>query len=125
MLVVEDEPAVREIACTMLSELGYRVFEAADGEEGLRVFEAHAPRIALLLTDVVLPGPFRGRELAERVKAIRPATKVLFMSGYTENAIVHGGRLDEGVTLISKPFHREELARKVAEVMGAKGAELA
>jgi two-component SAPR family response regulator len=71
-----------------------------------------------LLTDVVLPGKIRGREIAERVAEIRPEVKVLFMSGYTENSIVHHGRLDDGVQLIGKPFKREQLARKVAEVLG-------
>ncbi len=118
VLVVEDEPAVREIACAILGDLGYRVLEAADGEEALRVFGAHAAAVDLLLTDVVLPGPLRGRELAERLAAVRPEIRVLFMSGYTENSIVHHGRLDDGVQLIAKPFKREQLARKVAEVLG-------
>jgi signal transduction histidine kinase len=100
ILVVEDEAAVREIACAILADLGYRVLD-------------------LLLTDVVLPGKVRGRELSERVQAVRPEVRVLFMSGYTENSIVHHGRLDDGVHLIGKPFKREQLALKVAEVIGA------
>ncbi|WP_375275323.1 CHASE3 domain-containing protein [Methylorubrum thiocyanatum] len=118
VLVVEDEAAVREIACAILADLGYLVLEAADGEEALRVFGANAASVDLLLTDVILPGNVRGRELSERVRAIRPEVKVLFMSGYTENSIVHHGRLDDGVQLIGKPFKREQLARKVAEVLG-------
>ncbi|MHC2019936.1 CHASE3 domain-containing protein [Methylobacterium sp. CM6247] len=126
VLVVEDEAAVREIACAILSDLGYRVLEASDGEEALRVFGAHTASVDLLLTDVVLPGMVRGRELSERITAIRPDVKVLFMSGYTENSIVHHGRLDDGVQLIGKPFKREQLACKVAEVLGTSatsGAE--
>ncbi|GJD56332.1 CHASE3 domain-containing protein [Methylobacterium dankookense] len=118
VLVVEDEAAVREIACAILSDLGYRVLEAADGEEGLRVFGANAPAIDLLLTDVVLPGRIRGRELSERILALRPEVKVVFMSGYTENSIVHHGRLDDGVRLISKPFRRDQLAVQVAAALG-------
>ncbi|BAQ47628.1 MULTISPECIES: CHASE3 domain-containing protein [Methylobacterium] len=118
VLVVEDEAAVREIACAILADLGYRVLEAADGEEALRVFGANAASVDLLLTDVVLPGTVRGREVAERVRSVRPDVRVLFMSGYTENSIVHHGRLDDGVHLIGKPFKREQLARKVAEVLG-------
>ena len=120
VLVVEDEPAVREIAVAILGDLGYRVLEAADGEEGRRVFGAHTAGIDLLLTDVVLPGKVRGRELAERITAIRPDVSILYMSGYTENSIVHNGRLDDGVQLISKPFQREQLARKVAETLAAR-----
>ncbi|MFC6790024.1 response regulator [Methylobacterium komagatae] len=119
VLVVEDEAAVREIACAILTDLGYRVLEAADGEEAMLVFGANTASVDLLLTDVVLPGKVRGRELSERVRMVRPEVKVLFMSGYTENSIVHHGRLDDGVQLIGKPFKREQLARKVAEVLGA------
>ncbi|MEA2790353.1 MAG: hypothetical protein QOG73_2759 [Acetobacteraceae bacterium] len=119
ILVVEDEAGVREVAVAILRSLGYLVLEASDGEEGQLVFGAHATDIDMLLTDVVLPGKVRGRELAERITAIRPQVKVLFMSGYTENSIVHHGRLDDGVQLLGKPFKREQLARKVAEILGA------
>jgi signal transduction histidine kinase/CheY-like chemotaxis protein len=119
ILVVEDEAGVREVAVAILRSLDYRVLEASDGEEGQQVFGAHAADIDMLLTDVVLPGNVRGRELAERITAIRPQVKVLFMSGYTENSIVHHGRLDDGVQLLGKPFKREQLARKVAEILGA------
>jgi signal transduction histidine kinase/FixJ family two-component response regulator len=121
ILVVEDEAGVREIAVAILRSLGYRVIEAPDGDEGLLMFGAHAADIDMLLTDVVLPGKVRGRELAERITAMRPEVRVLFMSGYTENSIVHHGRLDDGVHLLGKPFKREQLARKVAEVLGATG----
>jgi signal transduction histidine kinase/CHASE3 domain sensor protein/CheY-like chemotaxis protein len=117
VLVVEDEPSVREIAVSLLRDLGYQVIEAPDAIAGLALFEAEPDRFDLLLTDVVLPGPMRGRELAERAQALRPCLPVLFMSGYTENAILHHGRLDDGVNLISKPFKRDQLAQKVAEVL--------
>ena len=118
LLVVEDEPAVREITVAILRDYGYQVFEAADGQEAMALFEAHASEIDMLLSDVVLPGKLRGREIAERITALRPEVKILFMSGYTENSIVHHGRLDDGVQLISKPFQREQLAAKVAELLG-------
>jgi signal transduction histidine kinase len=117
LLVVEDESAVREIACSALRDLGYIVLEAADGEEALRVFNAHVGIVDLLLSDVVLPGKVRARDMVERISSLRPDVKVLYMSGYTENAIVHHGRLDDGVQLISKPFKREQLAHKVAQVL--------
>jgi CheY-like chemotaxis protein len=103
ILLVEDEAGVREVAVAILRSLGYRVLEAQDGEDGLSVFDANAPEIDMLLTDVVLPGKVRGRELAERVTATRPEVKVLFMSGYTENSIVHHGRLDDGSTCWESP----------------------
>ncbi len=119
VLVVEDETDVREIAVIILRDLGYRVIEAKNAEDALRVFGANAAAVDLVLTDVVLPGRMRGRDLAERIGTVRPEVKILYMSGYTENAIVHHGRLDEGVELISKPFSREQLARKVSQVLGA------
>jgi CheY-like chemotaxis protein len=122
VLVVEDDPAVREIAVAILDELGYHVLQAEDGEEGLHAFGQHVGTLDLLLTDVVLPGKLRGGDLAERMTAVRPEIRVLFMSGYTENSIVHHGRLDDGVQLISKPFTREQLARRVAELLGAPPA---
>jgi signal transduction histidine kinase/CheY-like chemotaxis protein len=119
VLVIEDDPEVREVTISILGDLGYRTLEAADGEEGLRLFGANAGIIDLLLTDVVLPGKMRGHEIAERITAMRPKMPVLFMSGYTENSIVHQGRLDDGVQLLGKPFTREQLARKMAQVLGA------
>jgi signal transduction histidine kinase len=113
VLVVEDDPDVRRVAVAQLMDLGYRVFEAGDAEAGLKIFSARGD-IDLLLTDVVLPGRLRGRELADLVRRVSPHTAILFMSGYTENAIVHDGKLDEGTLLLQKPFRREELAKKVA-----------
>ena len=118
VLVVEDEPRVREVTVAILRDLGYRVLEAVDGDDALRIFDSHAAEIDLLLTDVVLPGRLRGRQVAAHVTARRPEVKILFMSGYTENSIVHHGRLDDDVHLIGKPFKRDHLAAKVAEVLG-------
>jgi CheY-like chemotaxis protein len=115
--VVEDETAVRDVVTAILRDLGYSVLEAADGEQALRVFGSNSTNVDLLLTDVVLPGKIGGRDMAERIKSIRPEIRILFMSGYTENSIVHHGRLDDGVQLIAKPFNREQLARKVADVL--------
>ncbi len=117
ILVVEDESAVREACVAILRDLGYRVLEASDGLEALRLFGENDGKVDLLLTDVVLTGRMKGNEVANRLKEVRPELRVLFMSGYTENAIVHHGRLDDGVHLIGKPFHREQIARKVAEVL--------
>ena len=122
ILVVEDEPAVREVAVAILGDLGYRVLEADDGEAALRLVASHGRQIALLLTDVVLPGKLRGGELAERAVLACPGLKVLYMSGYTENAIMRNGRLEEGVHLIGKPFKREDLALRVAERLGEDAA---
>ncbi len=119
ILLLEDDASVREVAAGMLRDLGYRVLEAEDGADALRVFGTSDGGIDLLLADVVLPGGMKGNEVARRLQAIRPDLRVLFMSGYTENAIVHHGRLDDGVQLIGKPFTREVLARKVAEVLAA------
>jgi signal transduction histidine kinase len=117
ILVVEDEEGVRTFTVEMLRELGYHVVDAADGQAALALIDAD-PAIRLLFTDVGLPGGMNGRELADEVLKRRPDLKVLFTSGYTRNAIVHGGRLDAGVALLSKPFTYAALAEKVREVLG-------
>jgi signal transduction histidine kinase/CheY-like chemotaxis protein len=122
VLVVEDDADVRRIAVAQLTDLGYRVLDAADAEAGLKIF-TDIGNIDLLLTDVVLPGRLRGRDLADLVRRASPVTKILFMSGYTENAIVHDGKLDEGTLLLSKPFRREDLAKKVAVALSLDSAQ--
>jgi len=117
ILVVEDDDEVRETAVSLLSELGYSVLKARDAVSALNVIESGVP-IDLLFTDVVMPGPLRSPELARKAKERLPHIGVLFTSGYTENAIVHHGRLDPGVELLSKPYTREALARKVRHVLG-------
>ena len=112
ILVVEDDPNVRATAVDMLTQLGYQVLKAVDAQSALSVLESGV-HVDLLFSDVVMPGPMRSVELARRAKEMLPALEVLFTSGYTENAIVHGGRLDPGVALISKPYRRDALARKV------------
>jgi CheY-like chemotaxis protein len=112
ILVVEDDPNVRTTAVDMLTQLGYRVLKAADAQSALSVLESGV-HVDLLFSDVVMPGPMRSVDLARRAKEMLPGLEVLFTSGYTENAIVHGGRLDQGVALISKPYRRDALARKV------------
>nr|WP_315399641.1 response regulator [uncultured Duganella sp.] len=112
VLVVEDDAQVRETVVEILKGLGYAVLKAADGQSALSIIESGLP-IDLLFTDVVMPGSLRSPELARRAKAVLPGLEVLFTSGYTQNAIVHGGRLDAGVELLSKPYRREDLARKI------------
>lgn len=117
ILVVEDDDDVRAYTVDCLRELGYRVEQAHDGPTALRLFEAEEiGPVDLLFTDVVMPG-MTGRELADQVRKDHPQVKVLYTSGYTRNAIVHGGRLDEGVEMISKPFTFQSLARKIADVL--------
>jgi DNA-binding response OmpR family regulator len=113
---VEDEESVRELVRETLASKGYKVMEAADGEVGLRLAETHAGTIDLLITDVVMPG-MGGCELAQRVAAGRPQIKVLYLSGYTEDAIVHEGVLEPGTAFLQKPFTLQVLARKVREVL--------
>jgi len=116
ILVVEDEPALRVYAVEALRDLGYRVLQAADGREALAVVEQH-PEIELLFTDVVLTGGVNGRELADEVTRRKPGLPVLYTTGYTQNAIVHHGRLDPGMHLIGKPFTYAELAAKVRRML--------
>ncbi|MDO9002524.1 MAG: PAS domain S-box protein [Aquabacterium sp.] len=112
ILVVEDDPQVRETVVALLSELGYTVLKSPDATSALAILQSGVP-IDLLFTDVVMPGTLRSPELAELARELHPDIEVLFTSGYTEDAIVHGGRLDPGVALLSKPYRREDLARKI------------
>jgi CheY-like chemotaxis protein len=116
ILVVEDNHLVRGHLVNQLKGLGYRVIDAGNGPEALEILHQIA-EIDLLLTDVVMPGGMSGRDLADAATALRPGLKVLFTSGYTDNAIVHQGRLDPGVHLLSKPYRRQELAEKVRRVL--------
>ena len=116
ILVVEDEKAVRELTVRILQQLGYTILTASSGDEALEISQAHPGHIALLLTDVVMPN-MSGRQLADRVQVIAQMTKVLYLSGYTENTVVHHGVLDAGVDFLPKPFSRESLSRKLREVL--------
>ncbi|OAE49023.1 response regulator [Agrobacterium tumefaciens] len=116
VLVVEDDDGVRETSVALLTDLGYRVLKAHDAQSAFAIVSSGV-QIDLLFTDVVMPGPMRSTELARKAKAQFPGIAVLFTSGYTENSIVHGGRLDAGVDLLSKPYTREALARKVRHVL--------
>lgn len=117
ILLVEDDELVRELNVETLRELEYEVIEAADGAEALRQLE-RLPNIRLLFTDVGLPGRFNGRQLADQALSLRPDLKILFTSGYAQNAIMHQGRPEPGVQLISKPFTAAALAWKVRELLG-------
>jgi PAS domain S-box-containing protein len=116
ILVVEDDPDVRTFVTGQLRDLGYRVIEAADGPEAQRILDSDEA-IDLLFTDVVMPGGVTGRQLADAARARRPDLKAVFTSGYTENSIVHQGKLDKGVSFLAKPFRRQELARKIRETL--------
>jgi signal transduction histidine kinase/CheY-like chemotaxis protein len=117
VLLVEDDDSVRRVTASMLRSLGYQVVEATGGVEALRSCREHSGPIHLLLTDVVMP-MMNGREVANRVKAIVPGVKTLFMSGYTDDSILRHGVLDEGVPFLSKPLSHDSLGGKVREVLG-------
>jgi CheY-like chemotaxis protein len=123
LLVVEDEPSVRELAVLALRNKGYTVLEAANGEEGLRLTREKAGQIDLVLTDVVMPR-MGGKEMADAIHREHPETKVLFTSGYTEDAISHHGVLQAGIEFLQKPYMTATLARKVREVLQSPAAEL-
>ena len=116
ILVVEDDEEVRRTAADILADLGYRVLKAKDADSALAIVESGVP-IDVLFTDVVMPGSLRSPELARKAKERIPDIAVLFTSGYTDNAIVHGGKLDPGVHLLSKPYSREALARKLRHLI--------
>jgi CheY-like chemotaxis protein len=122
ILLVEDDPALCEMAATLLRRLGYRVLAAANGIEALSLKQRlDTGHVDLLFTDVVLPH-MSGSELADRVRASNPHTRILFTSAYTENAIVHQGVLSKGVALLQKPFTPSTLARKIRDVLDEPGA---
>ena len=123
VLVVEDEDAVRKLAERILQSAGYRVLTAAGGRDALLLCERYEGRIDLLLTDVVMP-KMSGRELWEHLVKLRPTLKVLYMSGYTDNAIVHHGVLDPGTHFVSKPFTVVDLTTKIRKVLDADTGEL-
>jgi len=122
VLLVEDEKSVRELTVRILQRLGYEVLAAGGGEEALRQSAAHAGRIALMITDVVMPG-MSGPQVAIALRATRPEMKVLFLSGYTENSVVYHGVLEAGLDFLPKPFSREALAHKIREMLGKTSAQ--
>jgi CheY-like chemotaxis protein len=121
ILIVEDDDGVRQYASEILRDLNYQVIEAKDSASALRLLDADK-KFDLLLTDVVLPGK-NGRELAIEVEKRRPQTKVIFMTGYSRNAIVHHGRLDPGTELIQKPLVERVLARKIRQVLDSRSSD--
>ncbi|MDA8121811.1 MAG: PAS domain S-box protein [Deltaproteobacteria bacterium] len=118
ILLAEDEELVRDLVAEILKPGGYSVLQARDGEEAVRISEHYNGTIDLLVTDVVMPH-IGGRELVRRIQPARPEMKVIYMSGYTENAIVHHGALDAGINFIQKPFRPGDLSRKIREVLDA------
>jgi two-component system, cell cycle sensor histidine kinase and response regulator CckA len=116
ILLVEDSESLLAVTREFLQLAGYNVVEACNGKEALKLARAHVSPIHLLLTDVVMP-EMSGKTLADEVSRIHPETRILYMSGYTANAIVHHGVLDEGVNLLSKPFSRASLTKKIREVL--------
>jgi len=116
VLLVEDEEAVRSLVCKVLRASGYTVLESLHPADALRIAQEHPSPIHLLVTDVVMP-QMSGREVANQVTLLRPSTKVLFISGYTDDAIVLHGVLDPDTAFLHKPFSPDALARKVREVL--------
>jgi CheY-like chemotaxis protein len=117
ILLVEDDEQVRRFALSQLKSLGYNVLQAQNGVEAMELIERNE-RIDLLFTDVVMPG-MSGRQLADSARRRRPGLRVLFTSGYNEDAIVHHGRLDHGVQLLPKPYRRRELAKRIRSIFDA------
>jgi CheY-like chemotaxis protein len=125
ILVVEDDRLVRDHALTQLRSLGYATLEAANATEALAIIEA-GHEVDLLFTDIIMPGAMNGRQLACEVKRSRPDIKVLYTSGYTENAVIHHGRLDSGVLLLAKPYRKTDMARMIRTALdGSQGSKAA
>jgi signal transduction histidine kinase/ActR/RegA family two-component response regulator len=119
VLVVDDEPAVRMLVVDVLEELGFTVLEAGDGTAGLRILQSNTP-VDLLISDVGLPGGMNGRQLADAARTARPELKVLFITGYAENAIIGNGQLEPGMRVLTKPFVVETFAARVLEMIEDK-----
>jgi CheY-like chemotaxis protein len=119
ILLVEDDDLVRVHAMQLLESLGYVVVAASNGPEALELLRKDIP-CDLLFTDVIMPGGMTGPKLAEAAHALRPGLPVLYTSGYTENAIIHHGRVDPGVNLLHKPYRKPELAAKIRAVLGGE-----
>jgi CheY-like chemotaxis protein len=117
ILVLEDDVLVRETAIRQLSALGYTVIEASDGADALRILD-NTPDIDLLFTDVVMPGGLTGPDVAKMARTRRPTLKILFVSGYTDNAMADQGWLDSEMLLLQKPYRRADLAAKVRKALG-------
>ena len=116
IMVVEDDALVRNFVTAQLQSLGYRTLAAADGPAAMAMIEKGQP-FDLLFTDVIMPGRMTGRQLAEEVAKRRPGIKVLYTSGYTDNAIVHQGRLDPGVLMLTKPYRKSQLADMIRRAL--------
>ena len=116
ILLVEDDQGVRDVSEMILREFGYQVLKAENGEEALQVIEKNGKEIQLMITDLVMPG-MSGKELTDRLSGLENGFKVLYLSGYTDEAIVHHGILDKGINFLAKPFGTEELLRKVREIL--------
>jgi len=116
VLVIDDEPAIRMVISEVLGEIGYRVLEAVDGPSGLRIVQAGG-RIDLLITDVGLPNGLNGRQVADAARVVNPKLKVLFITGFAENAAVGNGHLDAGMSVITKPFANTALVNKVPGII--------
>jgi CheY-like chemotaxis protein len=117
VLVVDDEPSVRMLVTEVLDDLGYSAIEAADGASGLKVLRSNV-RIDLLITDVGLPGGINGRQMLDAARETRPGLKVLFITGYAENATIGKGRLEPGMHVLTKPFAMDKLAARVKAIIG-------
>ena len=119
VLVIDDEPTVRMLVTEILEDLGYTAIEAADGPAGLRILQSEV-RIDLLVTDVGLPGGMNGRQVADAGRAIRPALKVLFITGYAENAAINHGHLEPGMHVLTKPFAMTALASRIKDLIDGR-----
>jgi DNA-binding response OmpR family regulator len=118
VLVVDDEPTIRMLIGDTLAELGYQAIEVADAASGLKVLESDV-NIDLLITDVGLPGGMNGKEMADAARAKRPKLKVLFITGYAENAAITNGHLEPGMDVMSKPFSMDKLAARIRSIIEA------